>query len=433
MRRYVFNIGWLFADKVIKLLFSALVGVWIARALGPDGFGYVNYIFAVVGIAAVFGNFGIPALVIQDLSEKTEPIDKIITSAMLVHVIGGVLVISISLVWGFALCLDQEYIVGLAIMSCAYLLKVFDVVKYVCEYKIEAKKIVLVENIAMIISSGLKVFAILLGVENLSQWIIILTAMDALFVSIGFFYVGKKSSLNFLCLPCVNLAIKYIKKGWPIVFTGLSVMIFMRIDQLMIKSIVNNEGLGEYSAALKLSEVWYFIPSVLATTFYPKLVELKKSNEEKMKKLIRLMFEISILISFPVALLFMLFGNKLIYIVYGSEYVDASSVLKIHIWTGLFVFMGVISQQWYIVQARQKMSMHRVMIAGAGNALLNYYMIPKYGIIGAAWATLIAQAFSGLIFNAVSAKSRELFKIQISALKLSECRKLLHHGKSAWI
>ena len=100
------------------------------------------------------------------------------------------------------------------------------------------------------------------------------------------------------------------------------------------------------------------------------------------------------------------------------QYSQAGPVLAIHIWTGLFVFLGVARGSWIMNEGITKYAFIINSIGAVSNIVLNYYLIPQYGIVGAAMATLISQMVSVLLLTALFKRTRKIFYCQIKALFL---------------
>jgi PST family polysaccharide transporter len=101
---------------------------------------------------------------------------------------------------------------------------------------------------------------------------------------------------------------------------------------------------------------------------------------------------------------------------YGSQYEGASPILAVHIWAALFVFLGVAQGPWNINEGLTRLALVRTVIGAASNIILNILLIPRYGPIGAAIATMISYALAAVILNAFSRSTQELFKMQLRSM-----------------
>jgi len=214
------------------------------------------------------------------------------------------------------------------------------------------------------------------------------------------------------------LAKTLLKESWPLILSGLTVMIYMRIDQIMLGQMVGDKAVGLYSAATRISEVWYFIPMAIASSVSPAIYAAKEVSEalyyQRIKQLIRMLVLISLVISVPMSFM----SSTLITILFGNGYSEAGKILAIHIWASLFVFMGVATSPWFIAEGLTEFSFHRTLIGAVVNVVLNFLLIPSYGGIGAAIATVIAYAIAAFLANGLNSKTHRIFIIQLKSLIL---------------
>jgi O-antigen/teichoic acid export membrane protein len=194
-----------------------------------------------------------------------------------------------------------------------------------------------------------------------------------------------------------KLAISLLKDSWPLILSGLAVMIYMKIDQVMLQEMIGSEAVGLYSAAVRISEAWYFIPMVISSSLFPAIVNAKKQSEELYYARLQRLYDLMVWISIAIALPMTFLSDWVIKLLYGTEYSQAGSVLMIHIWAGVFVSLGVITGKIVIVNNQQKNSVYSTFLGLFLNIFLNYIIIPIYGIKGAAFTTLISQIFSGFV------------------------------------
>jgi O-antigen/teichoic acid export membrane protein len=267
--------------------------------------------------------------------------------------------------------------------------------------KVMSKYVVYANIIMLFISSLVKITLILNEAPLIAfAWVIL---FDSFVLAMGFSYFFlKKSEFNFRRLIFKKeTAISLLKDSWPLILSGIVISIYMKIDQVMIQSMLGSEAVGQYAAAVRLSEAWYFIPMVIASSLFPAIINAKKISEElyyaRLQKLYDLMVWMAIAIAIPMTFL----SDWIVELLYGVEYSEAGSVLMIHIWAGVFVFLGVASSKWLLTENLQIFSTINTTIGAIVNIILNYIFIENYGIEGSAWATLISHfvaAYLSLLF-----------------------------------
>ncbi|MCI5115339.1 MAG: flippase [Candidatus Electrothrix sp. AX1] len=241
---------------------------------------------------------------------------------------------------------------------------------------------------------------------------------DQITLAITYIVVYRYQKLKFPPFSQFDVAVAkaLIRDSWPLIFSGIVVMIYMRIDQVMIKEILSEDDVGIYSAAVKLSEVWYFIPIAIANSLFPAIISARKISEEVYYKRLQQFYDLMVLISVSIALPMIFLSSWLISFLYGAAYAGAASVLSIHIWAGVFVFLGIACGKHLLAENLQRITIYRTGAGVITNVLLNTLLIPKYNITGAACATLVSQIVASYLGNILSKKTILPFLMQSKAL-----------------
>jgi O-antigen/teichoic acid export membrane protein len=209
-----------------------------------------------------------------------------------------------------------------------------------------------------------------------------------------------------------------MKDSWPLIFGGLVVMIYMRIDQMMIKEMLGERDVGLYSAAVRLSELWYVIPNVITSSLFPSIVNAKKISAAlyylRLQRLYTFLLWIALAIAVPMTFL----SGWIVNVLYGEAYRGAGQILMVNIWAGVFVFMGVASGSWLASENLQKIAFYRTFAGAVINIMLNLVLIPAYGVVGAAIATVISYMFAGFLFDFFNEKTKATFYMKLSAFAM---------------
>lgn len=399
--RYFKNTGWLFFGKMTSMLAAFFVGAYIARYLGPAQYGLLSYATSFAGLFAIFSNLGIDNILNRELISRPENKEMLLGSGFFIKIIGSVLAVILITVTLFFIKTDSITTILILISALSFIFNAFGVIDIYFQSQVLAKNTVRVQVISLIITSILRLLFIFLHLGLI--YFAIAYLVDAVILSIGFILSYKKTGLNISKWKFDKEIIKMlIKNSWPLIFSGVAVVIYMKIDQVMIKNMIGNEAVGLYSVAAKISEVWYFIPALICSSLFPAIVNAKKTNtiiyEKRLTNLYSLMFYVSTFIAIPISLL----AGFVITTLFGPDYLEAIGALKIHIWAGIGVFWGIAITQFLVIENYTKIILSITAIGAICNVLINLLLIPKYGINGAAIATVISYTittFSVLFFN----------------------------------
>jgi O-antigen/teichoic acid export membrane protein len=246
-------------------------------------------------------------------------------------------------------------------------------------------------------------------------WFVYAYTFDFLLLSIGYYFTYQRKqrsiynwTFNF------ELSKKLLKYSWPLIISGIMVALYMKIDLLMVQNISGAKEAGAYATVANLSEVWNFIPAVIVTTLFPAILNAKRDDPERYKKRIQNLYDLMVYISLPIAVI-VTFASPLIYHIlpFKPEYYYSAPALSVHIWSGVFVFLGAASSQYLIAENFSKLTFIRTGFGAVINIVLNLILIPHMGMMGAAIATLVAYAsatFVIILIPKVSDQGVMMFK-----------------------
>lgn len=184
----------------------------------------------------------------------------------------------------------------------------------------------------------------------------------------------------------------------------------------MLGQMVGDEAVGIYSAAVRISEVWYFVPAVIVASVFPAILESKKRNKKQYYRRLQCLYDLVVWISISIALPMTFLSAPIVALLFGDTYIAAGAVLAVHIWASIFVFLGVASGQWFLAENRQVLSLQRTVLGSIVNVILNIVLIPGYGALGAAWATVVAQFFAALLFDLIQKETRLMFVMKLRSM-----------------
>ena len=421
--KYFKNISWLFAEKILRMVVGLFVGVWVARYLGPEQFGLFSYALSFVGLFTAFATLGLDGIVVRELVKYPEKEDKIIGTVFWLKVIGAFCVLLLlGIVVSFTLN-DKTTNMLIFIIASATIFQSFNVIDMYFQSKVMSKYVVFANMISLLVSSIVKIWLIFIQAPLI--WFAWSVLLDSFILACGlmYFYIQKKSIkikyLKFYAFMAKTL----IKDAWPLILSGIVISIYMKIDQVMIKEMLGNNAVGQYAAAVRLSEIWYFVPIVVVSSLFPAIINAKKQSHEVYYSRLQSLYDLMVVLAIAIAIPMTFLSHWIIDLLYGEAYSKAGGVLMIHIWTSIFVFLGVASGKWFVVENLQKYSFYRSLIGVSVNVILNFILIPMYSIYGAAIATVIAQLAASYVFNFTNKKLLDTFKMQTNSI-LFPLRKL---------
>lgn len=393
-QKYVKNTGWLLFGKSVSLV----VGFLIARYLGPYAFGDLSFADAFAALFAAVGTLGLDSFIIREIIQHPDKRDEILGTSLVMRLAANALLIPLAILTYLAFRqlsaseTDLSLTVFIALCSSAALFKSFNIIDSYFQSQVASKFVVQVQNLCLLLSTCVKIALIYTQAPVLYfAWALL---FDSAILALGLLLIYKKRGLQLHTWTFNWTRAKaLLQQSWPLILTAVMISIYMKIDQVMLKS-AGSKIVGIYSAAARLSESWYFIPVAIVTSVFPAIIHARKTDSARYHKRLQNLYDLLVLISLPVAIVVSLFANQIIHVLYGNPYQGAGILLSIHIWSGIFVFLGSASSQFLLAEGFTLISFSRTAFGALVNVLLNLWLIPIYGALGASIATLIAYASS---------------------------------------
>ncbi|MEH2273598.1 MAG: flippase [Nostoc sp.] len=416
LRAIIANTGWLFADRILRMGASLVVGIWVARYLGVQQYGLFNYALAFVSLFSPIFTLGLDDVVVRHIVRQSSNKEEILGTTFWLKLLGGIASVLLAVSTMFFLGEHETLKIWLvAILGMVGIFRAADTIELWFQSQVQSKYTVIAKNTAFLLNSVIKIALILIKAPLLAfAWVTLAEfAMSA--ISLLIVYQLKGSSLQLWRWSFAAAKI-LLKESLPLIFSGFAIMIFMRIDQVMLGQMIGDSEVGVYSAAVRISEIWYFIPAAIVSSVAPAIYAAKEKSESlyyhRIGQLLSLMTCISLAIALPMTFL----SDNIIIVMFGSGYAEAGSILAVHIWTSLFVFMGLATSPWFIAEGLNHVSLGKTLFGAILNIILNLLLIPKYAGLGAAIATIISQAAATFICNAFDSRTQKIFQIQVRSL-----------------
>jgi len=412
------NIGWMFIDKLLRMGVGLFVGVWVARYLGPDQFGSLSFATAFVSLFGAGAGLGLQGIVVRDIVRDPASKEVILGTAAVLKVFGGLLAYALMLTTILWLRPDDFLAKALvAIVGSTLLFQGSQVSLYWFESQVMSKYAVWVQIGSFLVFAAMKVALIINNAPLVAfAWATMAEALSvSLLLLVTFGLRGPRLGQLRVSLPRAK---RLLTDSWPLLLSGIVIMIYMKIDQIMLGQMVGNDAVGIYSAAVRISEVWYFIPAIIVASVFPAILEAKERSEKQYYQRMQHLYVLAVWLSVGIAVPMSFLSTPIVTLLFGGSFAASGLVLAIHSWALVFVFFGVVSNRWFVAENRQFLGFQRTLCGAIVNVLLNLFLIPKFGPSGAAAATLVAQFSVGFLFDSFQKETRRIFLMKLSGFSL---------------
>ncbi len=412
LRRILGNVSWLMVDRVVRMGMGLFVGVWTARYLGPAQFGSLNFAVAYIALFGSVATLGLDGLVVREVLHHPEDRHEILGTTLALRATAGLLAAVASIA---VLCLiqphDRQALLLVSIYSVTLVFQAFDTIDAFFQSQVQSKITVWAKNGAFLVVAAIRVALIY---TKAPVWAFVSALAGEVVLGAVGLVLGYRLSGGeiFSWRRNRKRAAQLLQQSWPIIFSSMAIMVYMRLDMVMLKMMQGEIAVGLYAAATRISEVWYFIPLAIVSSVSPAIMRAKDDPDlfyGRLRKLFSLMTLSACTIGTIVALL----SGTIVRILYSNSYRGAGPVLAVHVWASVFVFLGCAQSPWDITKNLLKLSMFRTALGAVINVAMNLYLIPRYSAMGAAIATVVSYAISGVFANVFSARTRPIFYMQI--------------------
>lgn len=407
MRAYFRNSGWLLIEYAVRALSGLLVGIQVARHLGPQAFGLLNYALAVVALITPLARLGLDAIVIKRLATTghLDPAAQVGTAFRIRFVMGLVSILAV-VSFAFLGSDDSSERLCLVVIATGLLFQATDVIDLFYQAKRHATLPSMCRSAAVVLAAGIKLLLVWqqAGLEAFA----FATLLEQVLLAI--FLAAIHAWRNDRVFPGhfdTVLTRPLLDEARPLLISSVAVAAYTRADQVMLRNLLGPHELGIYSAAINLSEITYFLPLLFAGLAFPIIVTTREHRPADYVRFRRGLYRGLLLGAIVIASVVSNFAQEIVFILYGPSFSASARLLVIHVWTLVFVAYSAIftrvllslGQQWLIL---------RLTLIGLGVNLAGLWLLtPHWGLTGAAWAALLSHASIAAVLLSQHASARK--------------------------
>ena len=407
------SFAWLGLDRGGRLALSVGVGLLVARYLGPEQFGVLNYALAVVALVGPLAELGLDAVARREFVLHPERSGTIAGTVFRLRLCGGFLAAG-AVCFGATIGGDpHEERIILMILSLMTLQPAGMVAESWLQSRYDARGSVLSQWVALLFGAAARLVAIWVRAP-LSVFAVI-TVIEIGAAVLLVVAAARRAGIGPFRFEA-DLARLFLRESWPWAVSGAAIMIYMRIDMLMLRTMVGDSAAGVYAAAVRISELGYSVPIIVANSVQPSLLKAKEYDEGRYQMVLQNYFRLSVAFAYGFALVAAVTAPVIIGVAYGARYAEAEAILAVHAWAAVFVFLGVARGQFLINAGMAKFGLLCTVAGAVTNVGLNYLLIPRWAGLGAAVATVVSYAISAWLMSFASPQVRPIGWMQTKAL-----------------
>lgn len=415
--KFLTNTSWLLVGQVVRMVISVVIGMLTARYLGPSNYGTINYVNSYIIFFTSLVGLGLNSVIIYEFVNHKEEEGKILGTAIFMRLVVGILSSVAFLVLIYLTDGSDKIVFTVAVLQAIQLpFLAFDTINFWYQSKLLSKYSVIVQTIAYIITSLYKVYLLLTAKPV--EWFAMAISIDVILLA-GMYVIAYQRHRKQPFRLSFQTGKRLLKGCGFFILANMMVVIYGQMDKIMIKQMLNStEAVGLYSAAIVICGIIGFIPTAILDSARPMIMDAKKQDEQTYQLRIRQLFAGVIWICFLYSIGITIFSKLAIYILYGNTYLSANICLKIAVWYTAFSYLGSAKNLWLICEGKNKYVFIFSAMGAFTNLILNFIMIPMWGINGAAVATLATQILSNFLYPVLFLKTKGYLSCVLDAMLL---------------
>ena len=421
------NTVWIVGCKIVQSVLQLVINMLSARYLGPSNYGLINYASSIAAFCIPIMQLGMRSTLVKEIVDRPEKEGQTMGTAIGMSVISSILcIIGITTFTVIANGDEKTTVIVCLLYSTSLIFQALEMVQYWFQAKLISKYTSLTMLFAYIVVSIYK--TILLITRRNIYWFTVAQVIDFFIIAVVLLFIykrvgGQKLTFSF------KRGKELLSKSRYYIISGMMVTIFAQTDKIMLKFMVGDSGVGQYSAAVASAGLTGFIFAAIIDSFRPSIIESKKAGSTNYGKKVGILSAIIIYLSLLQSLGMTLFSDLIVYILYGEDYAQSAGILMVLVWYTTFSYMGSVRNIWILAEEKHKYLWIINMSGALGNIALNLALIPIWGVQGAAIASLVTQIFTNFIIGFIMPPIRDFNKLMLKGLNPSfvytEAKKLL--------
>lgn len=409
------NLFWAVVGKVTTLLGSLFVGVIIARYLGPEQYGLMNYVISYVQLFQIIAVFGLDSIEVREEASGKEDFRVIIGTAFVIKMVLGVATVVLTVLTSLVMNADSYTTLLVAVYSMSMVANAFNVIRNYFTAIVQNEYVVKSEIARTLLGAAVKV-ALLFSGAGLTLFVLA-SAFDYVLLAAGYFVAYKKKigSMAEWRFDC-RYASYLLKESFPVLLTSAAVIIYQRIDQVMIGQMIDNTSVGYFSVATRIVEILVYIPTILAQTLAPVLVSSRQVSEAKYRGQAQTFMNVALWLTALASAVTSILACWMVQLLFGTQYLPAAAILQVLAFKAMAMALSSTAGSMLIIEELQRFAIFRDVLGCVACIVLNYFLLPVYGIMAAAVIAIVSNVVAGYVADALIPSYRHLFVMQTKAL-----------------
>lgn len=391
------NASWIIVCKIIQSLINLVIGLITARYLGPSNYGIISYVSSVIAFALPIMQLGLRQTLVKEFVSSPNKAGEILGTALSINIISSIFCIIGSITFvAFINAGERETILVCILYSFSLLFQATEMTQYWFQSKLLSKYPSIAALCAYVVVALYKIY--LLVTQKSIIWFACSNVLDYFLISLILMIIYKKIGEQRLSVNW-DLGRELLARSKYYIIPSLMVMVFQHTDRIMIKLMIGEDETGFYSAAITCIGISSFVFAAVIDSARPVILGEKEHNQELYEKRVIQLYSIITCMSLAQSIVMTLLAKPIVLLLFGQAYTKTASILSIAVWYVTFSHYGSVRNIWILAEDKQKYLFGINVVGAAANVILNFVLIPVWGAIGAALASLVTQFFTNVIIG----------------------------------
>ena len=367
------------------------------RYLGPTNYGVITYVASVISVLLPIMQLGLKNTLVKEFIKNPSKEGEILGTALIMNVVSSLLCMAGAIAFiSIANAGEQETIIVCALYSLVLLFQATEMTMYWFQFKLLSKYPSIATLIAYIIVAIYRLY--LLITEKGVVWFAMSYVLDFFIISLILLIIYKKNSSQRLSVNW-NIGRQMLSRSKYYIIPSLMVVFYQHTDRIMISLMIGEVETGFYSAAITCIGITSFVFSAIIDSARPVILEAKERNPALYEKRVVQLYSIITALSLAQSVGMTVLAKPIVLLLYGAEYSKTAGILAVAVWYNTFGYYGSVRNIWILAEEKQKYLTAINVMGASANVILNFVMIPVWGAVGAAIASIITQFFTNVVIG----------------------------------
>ena len=419
---FIKNIKWSSIESIVVLCNSLFVSLLVIRYLGEENFGLISYSISIVSVLLVITGLGVES-VLPKLLKEQDSLEALFCSIRTRLSVSFAFVVLLGF---FFLTQPSTEKFLIFLISVKLIFSSFYGIQSIFVVRSDLKTISKIKMTASCLSAIFKLC--LVYFDKGISWVAFSYALDYIVLAIILVYSFRPGVVNLysnVMSSSFSSCKSLVLHSYPFLLTGMAVSLMSSVDIFMLYHLTTTEIVGEYAAALKVSEIYKSILMVLVAAAFPVMLNIQEKDSEEFDSFLSALFSIIFIFGLVVFCVMLLGSDSISFLLFGSEFDSTSHLMVIMSIVSILMGYRLITGKVLVLLGLGMFTLSRTLRGLLINIVSNALLIPIYGANGAAYATVISMMYIGLISDLEHKESRKYFLLKVKACWNLNFRELL--------